>query len=52
MNLIKSYLNFCKKKNFEINKNQLNLVKELNNFYNINFNKSFLKKILIKKNQN
>ena len=49
MNLSKSYLNFCKKKNFEINTNQLNLVKELNNFYNINFSKSFLKKIFNKK---
>jgi cell division protein ZapE len=49
MNLNKSYLNFCKKKNFEINKNQLHLVKELDNFYNINFNKSFLKKILNQK---
>ena len=49
MNLNKSYLNFCKKKNFEININQLDLVKELNNFYNINFNKSFLKKIFNQK---
>ena len=32
MNLNKSYLNFCKKNNFEINTNQFNLVKELNNF--------------------
>jgi len=49
MNLSKSYLNFCKINNFEINKNQFNLVKELNNFYNINFNKSFLKKIFNQK---
>ena len=49
MNLSKSYLNFCKKKNFEINTNQLNLVKELNNFHNTNFSKSFLKKIFNKK---
>ncbi len=49
MNLSKSYLNFCKKKNFEINTNQLNLVKELENFFNINFNKSFLKKIFYQK---
>jgi cell division protein ZapE len=49
MNLSKSYLNFCKKNNFEINTNQFNLVKELNNFYNINFNKSFLKKIFNQK---
>ena len=49
MNLSKSYLNFCKKNNFEINTNQFNLVKELNNFYNVNFNKSFLKKIFNQK---
>jgi len=49
MNLSKSYLNFCKKNNFEINIDQLNLVKELNNFYNINFKKSFLKKIFHQK---
>ena len=49
MNLSKSYLNYCKKNNFERNTNQLNLVKELNNFYNINFNKSFLKKIFNQK---
>jgi len=49
MNLNKPYLNFCKKNNFEINTNQFNLVKELNNFYNINFNKSFLKKIFNQK---
>jgi len=49
MNLSKSYLNFCKKNNFEINTNQFNLVKELNNFYNINFNKSFLKIIFNQK---
>ncbi len=49
MNLSKSYLNFYKNKNFEINTNQFNLVKELNNFYNINFNKSFLKKIFNQK---
>jgi cell division protein ZapE len=49
MNLSKPYLNFCKKNNFEINTNQFNLVKELNNFYNINFNKSFLKKIFNQK---
>ena len=49
MNLSKSYLNFCKKNNFEINSNQFNLVKELNNFYNINFTKSFLKIIFNQK---
>ena len=49
MNLNKSFLNHCKKNNLEVNYNQLDLVKELNNFYNFNFNKSFLKKIFKKK---
>jgi cell division protein ZapE len=49
MNLNRLFLNYCKKNNLEINSNQLNLIDELNDFYNINFNKSFLKKIFIKK---
>ena len=50
MNLKKLFLNHCKKKNLEINPNQLKLVDQLNNFYNLNFNKSFLKKIFSNKN--
>ena len=50
MNLNKLFLNHCKKNNLEINPNQLDLIEELNNFYNLNFNKSFLKKIFSKKN--
>ena len=45
MNLNKLFLNHCKKNNLEINPNQINLIKELDNFYNLNFNKSFFKKI-------
>ena len=41
--------NHCKKNNLEINPNQLKLVDQLNNFYNLNFTKSFLKKIFSKK---
>ena len=48
MNLNQSFQNHCKKNNLEINFNQLNLINELNNFYNLNFNKSFLKKIFSK----
>jgi len=44
MNLKKLFLNHCKKNNLEINSNQLELVDQLNNFYSLNFNKSFLKK--------
>jgi len=50
MNLNKLFLNYCKKKNLEVNPNQVNLINELNQFYNLNFNKSFLKKIFSKKN--
>ena len=48
MNLKKLFLNHCKKNNLEINPNQLNLINELNHFYDLNFNKSFLKKIFSK----
>ena len=48
MNFNKLFLNHCKKNNLEINSNQLNLINELNNFYDLNFNKSFLKKIFSK----
>ena len=49
MNLDNLFLNYCKKNNLEVNINQVNLVKELNQFYNVNFDKSFLKKIFVKK---
>jgi len=48
MNLNQLFQNHCKKNNLEINSNQLNLINELNNFYDLNFNKSFLKKIFSK----
>ena len=48
MNLKKLFLNHCKKNNLEINPNQLELVDQLHDFYNLNFNKSFLKKIDIR----
>ena len=50
MNLNKLFIDHCKKNNLEINSNQLDLIEELNQFYNLNFNKSFLKKIFSKKN--
>ena len=50
MNLNKLFLNYCKKNNLETNHNQLNLIEELNLFYNQNFSKSFLKKIFTKQN--
>ena len=52
MNLNKLFLNHCKKNNLEINPDQINLVEELDNFYNLNFNKSFFKKIFSTKDNN
>ena len=48
MNLNKLFINHCKKNKLEINPNQIDLIDELNNFYNVNFDKSFLKKIFFK----
>jgi cell division protein ZapE len=49
MNLNKLFIIYCKKNNLEINLNQINLIEELNQFYDLNFDKSFLKKIFSKK---
>ena len=51
MNLNKLFQDFCKKNNYEINNNQLNLIDQLKNFYNLNINKSFLKKFFSKNNK-
>ena len=50
MNLNKLFINHCKKNNLDVNPNQVNLIEELNQFHNQNFNKSFLKKIFSQKN--
>ena len=50
MNLNRLFLNYCKKNNLEVNPQQVDLIEELNQFYNLNFDKSFLKKIFSKKN--
>ena len=50
MNLNKLFIDYCKKKNLEVNPNQIALIDELTQFYNLNFNQSFLKKIFSKKN--
>ena len=49
MNLKRSFLVHCDKNLFEINKDQLNIIDNLNNFYIENFNQNFFKK-LFKKN--
>ncbi len=49
MNLKKSFLKHCKEKHFEINQNQLDVIKDLKNYYLENFNRSILSKFLNKK---
>ena len=43
MNLKKSFLDHCQNNHYEINKNQLDVINNLKNYYKENFNKSFLK---------
>ena len=50
MNLNNLFQNFCKKNNLEINTYQLTIIDELKNYYNLNFNKSFLNKLFSKNN--
>ena len=49
MNFKELFLNYCKKNNLEVNPNQIDLIKELNNFYTLNFDKSFLKLLFLNK---
>ncbi|MDA9664068.1 cell division protein ZapE [bacterium] len=49
MNLNKSFLKHCQNHQFEINPNQVEIVKSLNNYYTENFKQNFLKKIFNKK---
>ena len=50
MNLNKSFLKFCEDNEYEINKNQVCIIKKLSEFYNLNFKQSFIKKIFTEKN--
>ena len=49
MSLNKLFLNYCKKNTLEVNLNQIDLIEKLNQFYVLNFDQSFLKKIFLKK---
>ena len=51
MNLKKSFLEYCEKEQFEINQNQIDIIEDLKNFYEDNFKKNFLTKILKKNNK-
>ena len=50
MNLINSFIKFCEHKEYEINENQISIVKKLSEFYNLSFKQSFIKKIFVNKN--
>ena len=50
MNLNNSFLKFCEDKEYEINENQISIIKKLSEFYNLNFKQSFFKKIFTEKN--
>ena len=50
MSLKKTFLDHCEKKQYEINQNQLDIIKYLKEFYRSNFKINFIKKILKKDN--
>jgi cell division protein ZapE len=50
MNLKKSFLKFCEEKKFEVNKSQLDIINNLNDYYKKNFKQNFIDKIFNKKN--
>ncbi len=50
MNLNNEFLKFCENKEYEINENQISIIKKLSKFYNLNFKQSLFKKIFTKKN--
>ena len=50
MNLNNEFLKFCEDKEYEINENQISIIKKLSEFYNLNFKQSFFKKIFTEKN--
>ena len=49
MNLKKEFLEFCKKKTFEINKDQIGIINNLNDYYKENFKKNLFLNFLKKK---
>ncbi len=52
MNLSKSFLKHCKDHQFEINQNQIEIIDNLKNYYNDNFNQNFISKFFKKKDTN
>ena len=50
MNLKTFFLNHCADNKYEINQNQLDIIKNLKDYYTNNFDQTFLSKIFKKKN--
>jgi len=50
MNLNKNFIKHCKDKKYEVNKNQLDVIDNLKNYYKKNFNQSLISKIFKKIN--
>ena len=50
MNLKESFLEYCEKKQYEINQDQLIVIENLKNYYEDNFKKNLLDKIFKKRN--
>ena len=49
MNLNKIFLKYCKNNKFEINNNQLDVIENLKDYHQNNFNRSLLSKFFKKK---
>ena len=49
MNLYKTFLQYCEDNKYEINKNQINIINNLKDYYDDNFDKGILNKIFKKK---
>jgi predicted ATPase len=49
MNLYKLFLQHCEDNKYEINKNQINIINNLKDYYDDNFNQGILNKIFKKK---
>ena len=49
MNLYKTFLQYCEDNKYEINKNQINIINNLKDYYDDNFNQGILNKIFKKK---
>ena len=50
MNLKRNFINHCKDHQYEINKDQLEIINHLKIYYSKNFTQSFFKKIFKRKN--